>query len=136
MSYSIYFDFQENYEKFENITLHKIGKDLESEEFEQLEENLFPIYNYIHLLQARPSDNDILDIYENAPNITIIYIEEFEKYFITLNACGMDFTDSIAYAYMVIDGQIPKSLIPSQRLTLREENYSKLIKFINNEMEH
>ena len=80
MSYSLYYSCQDNHEKFENITLNKVGKDLESEKFEELEESLFPIYNYIHLLQERPSDEEIIDIYKNAPNISILYIEEFEKY--------------------------------------------------------
>ena len=102
----------------------------ESDSFYEWLDNYHPIYNFAHVLQYEPTSEQVQLIHENAPNISIIYVHETETYLITLNACGMDLSDSIAYAYMVIDGQVPKSMIPMERLTLSEENYAQLQSFL------
>ena len=71
-------------------------------------------------------------IWEDAPNMSIIYIDEIEAYCIALNGCGMDMSDSIAYAYMVLDKYVPKSTIPTDRMTLSKECWDKLQEFLNN----
>jgi len=68
-----------------------------------------PMVCYVHVLQNMPSYKDLLLIAKNAPNISILYIEELSVHVIAMNGCGMDFSDSIAYAYAVIDKDIPKS---------------------------
>jgi len=103
----------------------------ESEAYYDLQDSYYPIYNYIHLLQNRPTDEDIKKINDNAGNVVIIYIEELDSYFISLTGCGMDMSDSIAYAYMVIDKEIPKSLIPRECYTIGKNGAKELMEFLD-----
>ena len=40
-------------------------------------------------------------------------------------------SDSIAYAYMVLDGYVPKSIRPTDRMTLSQESWNELQEFLN-----
>jgi len=72
-------------------------------------ESYAPMVCHAHVLQNMPRCKDLLLIAKNAPNISILYIEELSVHVIAMNGCGMDFSDSIAYAYAVIDRDIPNS---------------------------
>jgi hypothetical protein len=87
-----------------------------------------PIYNCLHLLQQKPVDDDIKDILTNAPKVSILRREN--NWFISLSGCGMDMSDSIAYAYLKIDFQIPYDVIPSQRLTITEQGWGEIQEFL------
>jgi len=80
----------------------------ENDVFQQLEESWYPMYNIAHVIQYGVDEAELLDIAENAPNISILEIEELDCTVIALNGCGMDFSDSIAYAYLVADNMIPE----------------------------
>ena len=120
-----WFEKESNKDKKESIDNFK-----NSENFYQLRDSYYPIYNYVHILQYSPSDAEILKILENAPNIAILHDEDLGVHLISLTGCGMDFSDSIAYAYMIIDRVIPKDLIPNQRLTISQSAYDELIAFV------
>ena len=81
----------------------------ESDMLYQIQDSYYPMYNIAHVTQFGADVGELLDIAENAPNISILKIEELDCIVIALNGCGTDFSDSIAYAYLVIDGQIPRS---------------------------
>lgn len=134
-----------NGEQFENLTINECKPTLETasdygyesiEEFEESDsfyewqDKKHPIYNFAHVLQYEPTSEQVQLIHKNAPNMSIIYVHEIETYLIALNACGMDLSDSIAYAYMIIDNKVPKSMIPQQRMTLSKENYAELQSFL------
>ena len=87
-----------------------------------------PIYNHLHLLQKEPVDDSIKDILTNAPNVSIL--RSGDNWFISLSGRGMDMSDSIAYAYMKIDFQIPYDVIPSQRMTITEKGWEEIQKFL------
>ena len=77
-----------------------------------VEDSYYPIYNWSHILADKPTDEDLIKIIENAPNVTIMR-DDSDNHFITLNGCGMDYSDSIAYAYLVIDRRLPHGLLTS-----------------------
>ena len=78
--------------------------------WQYVEDSYHPLYNWSHVLADKPTDDDLIKIIENAPNITIMR-DESDNHFITLNGCGMDYSDSIAYAYLIIDRRIPCGLL-------------------------
>ena len=148
MSYSINIsEHLQNLDLFRNLTIENMEvsksvlndydyesiEDFEnSDSFYNWQDSYHPIYNYAHVLQHEPRAKDIKQVIEDAPNMSIIYIDEIETYCIALNGCGMDMSDSIAYAYMVLDGYVPKSTIPTDRMTLSKECWDKLQEFLNN----
>ena len=75
--------------------------------FFEIQDNWHPMYNYAHILQGSPDSKDLLHLASHAPNVTILHIEHLESHVIALNGCGMDFSDSVAYAYKVIDRFVP-----------------------------
>ena len=134
-----------NGEQFENLTINECKPSLktaldygcktverfeESDSFYEWQDYYHPIYNFAHVLQYEPTSEQVQLIHKNAPNVSIIYVHETETYLIALNGCGMDMSDSIAYAYMIIDRQVPKSMKPQQRMTLNQKNYDELISFM------
>lgn len=137
MSYTVWKDTgQLDDELFFNETADLIMHDeaLLKEEHEILE-RYHPIYNYWHLLQSRPSEKDVADILKHAPSITIMTEGEDGcelNHYITLNSCGMDYTDSIAFAYMVIDQIIPKGLLFNlERTTISKKGWARLEAFLS-----
>jgi hypothetical protein len=103
----------------------------DSDNVYEITKSYHPIYNHLHLLQQQPMDDDIKDILTNAPNVSILRTEN--NWFISLNGCGMNMSDSIAYAYMKIDFQIPYDVIPSQRLTVTENGWDEIQEFLKKE---
>ena len=79
----------------------------ESEAYAEWEDTFVPIYNYIHILSREPRDEDILKVANLAPNVSVIYIDEFKVHAISLTGTGMDFSDSIELAYYILDGVSP-----------------------------
>ena len=148
MSYTLNIsEYLNNYngEQFDNLTINECRPSLktafdygystverfeESDSFYEWQDNYYPIYNFAHVLQYEPTSEEIQLIHKNAPNVSIIYVHETEGFLIALNCCGMDLSDSIAYAYMIIDRQVPKSMIPKERMTLSKENYAELQSFL------
>jgi hypothetical protein len=149
MSYSINIsEHLQNFDLFTNLTvenmevnksvLNEYGFDTaeefqNSDSFYEWQDGYHPIYNFAHILQYSASEqgDKIRDVLENAPNVSILHIEEIDTDLIALNGCGMDMSDSIAYAYMVLDGYVPKSIRPTERMTLSQESWNELQEFLN-----
>ena len=71
-----------------------------------LQEDYYPITSYVHVLQHEPTKDKILDVAKNARNVVVIK-DEHDNYLLGLSGCGMDLSEQLAYAYMVIDGEVP-----------------------------
>jgi len=96
--------------------------------FYQLEKNLQPMCNFAHILQNSPNCSELLDLAKNAPNVSILEIEELDCTVIALNGCGMDFSDSIAYTYLIVDKFIPSGFDNiTEAYTISQEALAKLI---------
>lgn len=89
-----------------------------------------PKMNEFWVLQNCPTQSEIEDLIENAPNISIVEVEE--EMYISMNAGGMDMTNEIAYAYLMIDGIIPDevgSLKFNDAIKGSEKLYSTLMAY-------
>lgn len=104
----------------------------ETEEFYELSEGYYPILNYVHVLQEKPTEEDILKIHKNAPNIVIIG-DDLGNFFIGISAAGMDFSEELAYAYMVIDFCVPPCfrIDEDSNYTLNKEAHKELVEFLS-----
>ena len=104
----------------------------ETEEFYELSEGYYPILNYVHVLQEKPTEEDILKIHKNAPNIVIIG-DDLDNFFIGMSAAGMDFSEELAYVYMVIDFCIPRCFRVSKdfNYTLNKQAHGELVEFMS-----
>ena len=150
MSYSINISkYLEGFESFINLTVENlpITKSIldqydfktaeefeESDCFYQWQDSYHPIYNFAHILSNQmgtwKQTDRLQNIIEHAPNVSIIRIDEIGSDLITLNGCGMDMSDSIAYAYMIIDRYVPRCIRPTDRMTLSKNSWRKLQDFI------
>jgi len=79
------------------------------EALHEMSSDYFPVVSYVHVLQEEPSTDEILNVFNNAPDVVIIG-DDVDNYFIGLSSAGMDFSDQLAYAYKVIDREVPKDL--------------------------
>ena len=96
-----------------------------------IEDSYYPLYNWSHVLADKPTDDEVLKIVKNAPNVTIMR-DASDNHFITLNGCGMDYSDSIAYAYLIIDRRIPCGLLrDGEYHTVSAEGAAELREYLN-----
>ena len=104
----------------------------DSEEFYGLKEDYYPIVNYVHLLQQKPREEGILKIHSNAPN-TVVIEDNMGNHYIGLSGAGMDFSEEIAYAYMVVDNCVPPgfSVDEDSNYSLKKEAHKELVEFLN-----
>ena len=100
-------------------------------ELYELQDRHFPMMNYVHVLQHGASEDDIIDIAKNAPNIVVIE-DAHENQLLGLSGGGMDFSEEIAYAYMVIDREVPKCFRIDEKKSycLNDEAHKALVEFI------
>ena len=99
----------------------------------QLEDSYYPMMNYVHVLQLKPVKEDILKVYKNAPNIVLLE-DDMSNYYIGLSGAGMDFSEEIAYAYMVVDRCVPPGfrVHENNNYSLKKEAHEELVEFLNN----
>ena len=135
--YLCYADEQtKNWERWENVgnnVLREVLEDQENSKFKEVSEHVgvynkeednklesyweetadeytHPIYNYVHVLETEPTNEDVLKVVLNT-NCTIIYDNEEEKYYIALTGCGMDMSQDIGLAFLWLEKWIPEDFI-------------------------
>jgi len=98
----------------------------DSDAYYDLEESYAPIYNFVHILEHKPSENDILMIEKYISNVVVVYLNEVDTYALALTGCGMDLSDCIELAYYIIDGRSP---VEAKQIMSLDENAKKLLLF-------
>lgn len=78
------------------------------EECEISEDDCQPMMNYAYELETTPDDEDILKVVKNT---CLTVMEKDGTYYLALCGGGMDLSQSIGLAYVLIENWIPKSLI-------------------------
>ena len=86
--------------------------------------------DYVHVLQYEPRTQDILKVAENAPEIIVLQ-DTCRNYYLGLARSEMDLSGELAYAYMVLDRQVPACFEIDQNICLSESAYKELTEFIN-----
>jgi hypothetical protein len=103
------------------------------EECGHYEDTASPMMNFGHILDIKPDEEEILEVV-NETNCTIMENTETGEYFIVLCGCGMDLSQDIALAYIVIQKHIPIDLINSickqKGLSQSEKNFERIRKSI------
>lgn len=98
-----------------------------------------PIYNFLHALTIKPEEEKILKIITST-NCTVLYNEEKDIYYIALTGCGMDLSQDIGYAYLILQRWIPQDLILSiakqRKLSINEKQFEVLKKAIIEQSKH
>lgn len=118
-------------EEFEAMDLEEKAEYVRSSgDLYHLMDAYYPIMSYVHVLQYEPRDDDIADVAKNAPNVVVIKDGD-GNYFLGLSGGGMDLSEELAYAYMVIDRDVPKCFrIDDKPYCINEEAHKALVEFI------
>lgn len=129
-----YNEFSNNFDKWENCTtrvLKEILEDSEHEKFNEIAEKLDlledgklveyweesvgeyrPMMNYGHILVTTPDDDKILKCALKT-GCCVMYNNYTDECFIGLTGGGMDLSQNIALAYVILENWIPEDLIMS-----------------------
>lgn len=136
MTYIIYCDWMEEFktpDKWENNSYRVLCEVLENKEHPQFKEiaerygvledgelredweddlrdPTDPIYNYIYPLEIEPTDEKILAV-SLKTNCCVLLNTENDTYFLSLTGCGMDMSQDIALAYVLLERWIPTDLL-------------------------
>lgn len=132
-------DILENpeHEKFKEVAdrlevLEDDGKTLKSY-YEESIDAYEPMMNYAHILETSPSDEAILNVALNT-NCCVMYHEEEDKHYIALTGGGMDLSQDIGLAYVLLEKWIPEDFIGQicnqKGLSISKENFEILRKAI------
>jgi hypothetical protein len=132
MSNSIYADWQD--EKWEFPV-----RDLLSEKTQEDDSGAgIPMMNYAYPLEHFTFDNKVALEVHKQTNCTIVYDTETEEYFLALSGGGMDLSQDIAKAYMLIQTFIPWEWIDdiyiSSALSVSRFWYRKILKQIKSQL--
>lgn len=122
-------DDKKDYEQLEVDEKAQWAKD--SGALYHLQDDYYPIMSYVHVLQHEPTKEEILDVAKNAKDVVVIK-DEHDNYLLGLSGCGMDFSGQLAYAYMVIDGEVPRcfKIREDDVCGLNDEAHKALVNFI------
>lgn len=98
-----------------------------------------PMYNYIYPLELdHYSDEKILEVVDRTA-CTVMENQDAGIWYLTLTGCGMDLTQDIALAYVILDGRIPEDLMlhicPQAGLSQPIESYIELSETVIEEAE-
>ena len=135
---SIYMCYQDekekDFDKWENETTRVLREILENKEhpkfkevakrlevlndegelvdyYEESIDGYEPIYNYIHILELNNFDDDLILEVSLKTNCCVLYNSEEEKNYIALTGCGMDMSQDIGLAYLILERWIPEDFI-------------------------
>jgi hypothetical protein len=97
-------------------------------------QNNKPMMNYAYSLFCEPDEGKIIKVCKETA-CTVVYNSQDDSHYLSLTGCGMDFSQSIALAYIIIDGCIEWSMLEdvyvSGPLSVSEEDFQIIL----NEME-
>jgi len=104
------------------------------------EDSANPMMNYIYPLELKDfEDKKILEVIKNT-NCTIMENEESGEWFLTLCGGGMDLSQDIALAYVILERWIPEDLITQvckqKGFSISKSNFKRLRKAIIEQSEH
>ena len=125
-------EFEYFYEDYEDEVIEPddklayIEKFMESDEYEELMERFAPIYNYVHLLQNKPTKEQIRFVYNFTEDCVIVYIKKLDIYGIALTSVGTDLSDEIELAYYLTDGVSP---VKAKQIMNLDEKDAKLLEY-------
>ena len=121
----VYYDELDDEEKVKYIR--------NSDAFHELAEGYYPMMTYVHVLQSEPAEEDALKVYKNAPNMVLLK-DDMDNCYIGMSGAGMDFSEEIAYAYMVVDRCVPPGfrVHENNNYSLKKEAHEELVEFLNN----
>lgn len=96
------------------------------------EDDGYPIYNYAYPLFSDSIENKLILRVCEETNCTIVCDTKDDSYYLALTGCGMDLSQDIALAYMIVDGCIDwdflESVYISGPLSVSKSNYIKILK--------
>jgi len=73
-------------------------------------EHFEPMMNYAYPLECEPNDEDIYRVITET-NLTVMYNDDTDEYFLVLTGGGMDLSQDIGLAYIILETWIPASLL-------------------------
>jgi len=98
------------------------------------EDSQQPMMNYLYPLECDKFSEDKILKVVNETNCTVIENAETGEYFLTLCGGGMDLSQDIALAYLILEKWIPfdlmRSVISQKDFSISKENYKILKKAI------
>jgi len=89
------------------------GHDVERGKVKYIDEVIdafMPMMNYAYPLYTEPSEEKIIKVCRET-NLTVVYNNDDETYYLALTGGGMDLSQDIARAYQIIENWLPVSLL-------------------------
>ena len=99
------------------------------EECDVYEDSCEPMMNYGYPLETEPSEEDIKECYEET-GLVVMEDTINENYYLVLTGGGMDLSQNIGLAYVIIENWIPKDLMDNictqKGLSLSDKKFERL----------
>jgi len=132
-------DLMYNYYLEDKETLEECndnGWDIEDIAHEKADSH-YPMMLYAYPLNWEPEDNKIIEVCTTT-NLTVVQDEETGDFFLALSGGGMDLSQDVALAYLIIEGRIPIALAinvnTQPELSVYGKNWLKVMRAIKKEL--
>lgn len=103
------------------------------------EDDGYPICNFAYPLYSKNIEDEIILKACEMTNCTVVYNTKEDAYYLALTGCGMDMSQDIALAYMIIDGCIDwdflDSVYVSGPLSVSKSNYIQILEELNRQVD-
>ncbi len=103
------------------------------------EDSVEPMMNFAYPLETTPSEEDILKVVEDT-SCTVMENTETDEYFLVLTGGGMDLSQDIGLAYIILERWIPQDLLieinKQPCLSLGSKKWKKLAREVIKQLKH
>ena len=98
----------------------------------------YPIYNYAYpLYRDSIEDETILRVCEET-DCTVVFNNQDGKYYLALTGCGMDMSQSIALAYIIVDGCLDWDMLESiyiaAPISVGRDDYRRILTHLDRQL--
>jgi len=111
--------------------------DIEDMAWEKADES-YPMMLYAYPLNFEPDDDKIIEVCTKT-NCTVVEDTETGDYFLALSGGGMDLSQDIALAYLIMEGRIPTALAinvcTQPCLSVRDKDWLKIMRAIKKQLQ-
>jgi hypothetical protein len=84
-----------------------IDQFMDSEDYIEYLYSKMPMINYGYILQCNVIPQKDLDLVQELTSINVFYLDDLDVNVLTLTCCGMDMSDELELAYLIIDEVSP-----------------------------
>lgn len=105
---------------------------------EEIQEQNMPMYNYAYQLERTSIEDSVIRRVCEKTSCTVVYNQKENSYYLALTGCGMDLSQDIALAYMIVDGCVNWDMLEDvyihAPISVSKQRYFEILKQMKSQL--